>query len=119
MNSANKNCVFALILTVSLCAGCFSTIVPPSVKPVAASFDNGERNSGFSGFVTNNGIAYGVLSPHARDRYNSLIDTYSKRFSPKLKEDYGIIDNKTNYWITLEGLSNFALMNRWRKQGEK
>lgn len=118
MNFQNKNDVIVMLLAVLLCAGCFSTIVPPPVKPIAASYDNGERNSGFYGFVTNNGVAYGIISPHARDRYNALIATYGKKFSPRIKEDYGIIDNNTNYLITLEGLSDFAIMNQWRKNGQ-
>jgi hypothetical protein len=80
------------------------------------SWDGNVRNSGFTNWHTNDtGIIYGVLTPHARDRYNGLIEQYGDRFTPPLKRDYGIINNQTNFFITSEGLYNFIKMNRWRK----
>ena len=107
----------SLIIFFLLVVGCTTTIAPKSVESSGASYDNGERNSGFIGWATNSSAIYGVLTFHAHERYNELIDIYGSKFIPPLKNDYGIINNKTNYWISLEGLSNFAKMNRWRKSG--
>lgn len=113
MNSVNK--FYTIVVMVMVCTGCFSTITPSAVKPAGASYDNGERNSGFIGYTTNNGVAYGIITPHARDRYNTLINVYGKRISLPIKTDYGITSYTTNYLITLEGLSDFALMNMLKK----
>lgn len=119
MHSANKFYLVLLVGCLIFSAGCWKTFAPPPVKPAGASFDNGERNSGFYGFVTNNGVPYGLISTNARNRYNELIYKYKGKFIPPLKKDYGISDNKTNYLITLEALSKFATMNRWRKEESK
>jgi hypothetical protein len=117
MNLVNKY-VLLLCATVFLTVGCVSTVTPVQVVSTGASFDNGERNSGFIGWTTNSSVTYGIISQHARDRYNSLIDIYGNKIIPPIKKDYGITDNKTNCLITLEALSNFAKMNRWRKNGQ-
>jgi hypothetical protein len=116
MNLVNKLAI--LFLTALLIAGCVGTVTPVQVVSTGASFDNGERNSGFLGWTTNNSITYAIISEHARDRYNSLIDVYGNKIIPPIKKDYGVTDNKTNCFITLEALSNFAKMNRWRKNGQ-
>lgn len=104
-----------LILT----GGCFSTVVAPHVDPISPSFDDNQRNSGFIGWYTNVSI-YGIITPHARDRYNALIKTYGKKFVPPLKQDYGIQPFTTNsFLINNEGLSDFLQMNQWRKDGKK
>lgn len=115
MNLVNKANVFVAILSILLFAGCLSTVVPPTVKPVAPSFDAGERNSGFYGWATNNGVAYGIISQRAKERYNNLIQVYGEKFNPPISKNFGIIDNVSNNWISLEALSDFATMNRWRK----
>jgi len=105
--------IFAAIL-----AGCVGTVTPVQVVSNGASFDNGERNSGFIGWATNNGTAYGVITLKARDRYNALIESYGSKIIPPIKKDYGLISCETNYLISFEALSNFAKMNRWRKNGQ-
>lgn len=112
MRLVNK--LFILLIGVILIGCC--TIVPEDVKSSGASYDpTGDRNSGFIGWTTNNNIAYGVITFYARERYNSLIHAYGSRFSPPLQMDSGLIDNKTNYWITLNSLSHFMTMNSWKK----
>lgn len=108
------NNLFILLISFILIGCC--TIIPEDVKPSGASYDpSGERNSGFIGWTTNNHVAYGVITFYARERYNSLIHTYGSRFNPALQKDSGIIDNKTNCWITLNSLSHFMTMNSWKK----
>jgi hypothetical protein len=92
-----------------------TTVIPDLVDNGGASYDGDQRNSGFYGFVTNDVIVYGVITQRARDRYNNLIMEYNTKI-PYLCKDYGIVDNKTNCWITLEALADFAKMNRWHKQ---
>jgi hypothetical protein len=119
MNSLNKNCVIALLLAVLLCAGCVGTVTPTQVVSQGASFDNGQRNSGFIGWTTNNSVVYGIISAHARDRYNALIDQYGSKNVPPIKKDYGIQSlDGTNYLISLDALSDFAKFNRWHKSGK-
>jgi len=111
--------VINLVSSLFFCAFLIScTITPKQVESSSASYDGSEKNSGFIGWTTNNTICYGILTPHARDRYNSLITTYKKRFTPPLTKDYGLTYNNPNYYITLEALSKFAEMNRWHKNNE-
>ena len=103
------------MVILSSCCSCVQTIAPAPVVSQEASWDGSEKNSGFLGWTTNSGVVYGMLTPHAKDRYNGLIDIYGNKFIPPIKKNYGIIDNFTNSWITLEGLQDFAKMNRWKK----
>lgn len=110
-----KRLIFALTLVLFL-TGCANTIMPKSVESNQPSFSENGQNSGFIDFLGND---HGIVTAGAREKYNLLIDIYSKDFLPNLKADFGIIEytNKT-YLITLEGLSNFATMNRWYKDGK-
>lgn len=106
--------VFLVMLVIV--SGC-GTVTPKQVTSAAASFDGSERNSGFIGWTTN---GFGIITPHARDRYNALIADYGVRFHPPLKPDYGITPTPTNtFTITPEALSDFATMNRWRRNEAK
>lgn len=104
-----------LLSSLVLLVSCTHVYVPAPVVSTSASWDGSERNSGFQGWATNSTGVYGILTPHAHDRYNSLIAVYGNKFMPPIKKNYGITDNGTNYYITLEGLSDFAKMNRWKK----
>ena len=107
------------LLLIVVLSGCTSTIIPKIVTNNGGSWDDGERNSGFIGFYTNQSqVAYGVITPHARDRYNNLIENYGNLIHT-LTKDYGITDNGTNFYISLEALADFAKMNRWHKQDFK
>lgn len=112
MKSANNIFIGLAIL---FAVGCATTVTPPQVVSNGASYDNGQRNSGFQGWCTNNGVTFAMISTNAYQRYNALIDIYGKKFLPPIKEDHGVIPNQTNYLLTLEALSDFATMNRWRK----
>ena len=106
----------ALCLAAVLLTGC-GTVTPRQVTAAAASFDGGERNSGFIGWTTNGS---GIITPHARERYNALIVDYGPRFHPPLVADYGLTATATNtFLITPEALADFAAMNRWRRNEAK
>jgi hypothetical protein len=95
-----------------LFAGCTTTVTPRIVASLQASWDGTNQNSGFIGFTD----AGGIITPHARDRYNGLIELYGKKFIPPITFDYGISQHTNeNYIITPQALSDFAQMNRWYK----
>lgn len=98
--------------------GCTTTIIPKPITGDQPSWDQGVRDSGFYGFYTNKEITYAIISMHARDRYNVLVYTYSNKI-PTITFDYGIQNNKTNCYMTLEALSSFMKMNRWLKEDFK
>jgi hypothetical protein len=104
--------VFISLATVILFAGCSTTVTPRVVLSSEASWDGTNQNSGVIGFY---GVC-GVITPHARDRYNGLIDIYGKKFIPPIAFDYGISKHTNeNYLITPQGIVAFAQMNRWRR----
>ncbi len=108
--------ILLLLLLAAACvlAGC------GSVKPIAskeASWDNGVQDSGLIEFLSDGS---GVITAHARDRYNALAKAYGKRFSPRLRPDDGIRpgvvwDRGPTYIIDPEHLQKFMLMNQWSK----
>jgi hypothetical protein len=101
----------AIILLINALSGC-TTATPRVVESPAASWDGTNQNSGFIGWSGHSG----VITPHARDRYNALIEIYSKKFVPPLLTDYGITATTSNvFLITPEALADFVLMNRWHK----
>ncbi len=103
----------AFVLAFVLC-GCTSTVIPTQVRDSHASFDGNQANSGFLRFSPDGS---GVITPHARDRYNALAVVYGKRFSPALHADDGITAlSADEFQIDSEHLVKFATMNRWRKQ---
>lgn len=104
-----------LLLLALTIAGC-GTVAP---KPVTAgaSWDGTNQNSGFIGWTAN---GCGVLTPHAYDRYNALIDDYGNRFHPALEAGRGVIGyTNGTYLFTPEAIADFAAMNRWRRMEGK
>lgn len=99
--------------------GC-TTVIPTRITSEGASFDGGERNSGLYGFTTNQtGTVQAVITTHARDRYNALVEKYGNKLVPPITIDYGVTDNKTNCYMTLEALSDFVSMNRMYKRDKR
>lgn len=93
---------------------CGCTVTPVRVVDRAPSFDGGVRNSGFIGYDS---AGNGILTPHARDRYNGLAEKYGKRFIPPTNPNDGITPTPTNtFLIDPEHLVKFGEMNLWRKQ---
>lgn len=101
-----------LALTINGCG----TVAPKPVK-ASASWDGTNQNSGFIGWAAG---GCGVLTPHAYERYNSLIKVYGDRFHPPLTEGRGVIGyTNGTYLFTPEAISDFAAMNRWRRMEGK
>jgi hypothetical protein len=89
------------------------------VRSQGPSFDGADRNSGILGFVTNSSGVFMAVTPHARDRYNAMIDAgLGTNFLPHLSRDYGVstFTNGT-FLFTPEALVDFGVMNRIRKSG--
>lgn len=110
--AAQGVCVAALAVVL---LGCASTVRPVIPTATAPSFDGTNQNSGF---VSLSG-GRGLITAHARDRYNGLIDLYGKGFIPPLVHDAGITVTSSNlFTIDGEGIVHFATMNRWRREGK-
>ena len=111
MNLLSKFCGF---LFLAMLIGCAGTTVPKPAKDTVASWDGTNQNSGFIGFTSDGS---GIITAHARDRYNGLAARYSNQFIPPLKLDDGLKPMGTNWLIDPEHLVKFRTMNRWRKSG--
>lgn len=103
-------------LAVSVLAGCTTTAIPVVPVDAQASFDGNAQNSGLIAFdMSGNGI----LTAHARDRYNALVADYGAAFKPPVKVDDGITATGTNtFLIDAQHLVYFASMNRWHREGK-
>jgi hypothetical protein len=91
------------------------TVTPRIVRLPSASFDGGAQNSGFQGFDSDGS---GILTAHARERYNGLIRAYGSRFVVPLVVDEGLSARGTvpeTWKIDPEHLVKFERMNRWDK----
>lgn len=104
--------LLALILT--HLSGC-STVTPDQVHAAAPSFDGNVQNSGILA-ATPAGI---LVTPHLRDRYNTLVDYYGHDYKPALAKDAGITDapDKVNYLLDRQHFVQFLEMNQWLKAG--
>jgi len=133
-------CTFLLCLILAAFIGTVTgcgTVVPKPISSTAASWDGTNQNSGFIGFTQ---TGTGIITAHARDRYNALIDHYGKRFLIPLKHDQGLIarldpcqprlitndggrtwqrftpnPNEAVFEISPKCLADFITMNQWRR----
>jgi hypothetical protein len=114
MKSAKR--LLSSLLVISLLTGCKIPIIrPPVVKDHEASFDGNTHNSGFIGF---DAAGNGILTPHAKDRYDALVAQYGDQFHPPLAKGDGITLTSTNtYLIDAQHLVAYTRMNRWLKSG--
>ena len=104
--------LLALLGVLLWCASCANTVTPRQVKSQVASWDGTNQNSGFIGF---DAAGNGIITPHARDRYNALVDVFGKQFQPPVNRDDGVTATATNtYVIDPQHLDYFMRMNRWR-----
>jgi hypothetical protein len=76
-----------LFLSITLLAGCTSTVIPKHTKPNQPSFDGNQQNSGLLGF-TAEGSA--IITSNAVNRYNFLIEKYPDFFTPPVKKNEGV-----------------------------
>lgn len=131
-NSANKFAALvawvALLAACVLLSACASTVTPKIVQDTVVSFDVNAQNAGFLGF---DNAGNGVITEHARFRYNALVNLYGACFTPPVACDAGIspvaLADKLNnsviigtapagaYLIDAQHLVDFAQMQRWLK----
>ena len=105
-----------LFLVLALAGGCSSTVSPNAPAARQASWDRNSQNSGFIGF---DAAGNGILTPHARDRYNALVSVYGSRLSPPAQMDVGITGTDTNtFLIDAQHLADFAKFQRWSREGK-
>lgn len=106
-----------LVLALAL-YGCTTTLKPVKVAPSIASFDGTNLNSGVISYNVTNGI--GVVTADWRDRYNVLIGDYSKKFTPSLIADHGLVAlPDTTWYATAEALVAMGKMELWRRNNIK
>ena len=108
-----------LVIFVMTVIGC-NTVTPSRLKDNEPSFEGNQQNSGFIGFDAE---GYGLISEHAKDRYNCLAALYGNYFIPTLKPDDGIqwtpaTGGQLAFRIDKEHLVKFATMNRWYREGK-
>lgn len=109
--------LFLLAATVGIVmlVGCGTVRPRPPVDHVA-SFDGTNQNSGFIGFAPD---GRGIITAHARDRYNSLIGLYGSQFLPPLKPDDGLSAQADGTWLMdQQHITYFADMIRWKREGK-
>ena len=104
------------VVAITLCSvSCSTTVAPRSAFDTVASFDGGVQNSGFIGFADDGS---GVITQHAKDRYNALVGIYGNKFLPVLVTDDGVRSHTNGtYLIDAEHLVKFGTMNQWRRDG--
>ena len=107
----------ALVMLAVGLVGCTSTVAPKPIKGAVASWDGGVQNSGLIG---KDGPGYFLITEHARERYNGLIERYGRYYVPPLKADQGITATATNgvYRIDGEHLAKMIEMVAWKKEGK-
>lgn len=111
--------ILTLLALTGLSSGCTRTIIPPSVRDSGASFDGGQKDSGFRGWYTNsNGAVFAVMSPKAHDRYNALVSKFGNQYPVPLKNNDGTQSFTNGTWlIDSEHDVKFREMNGWSKSG--
>lgn len=111
-SSARWYCALWLSLALLVLPGCNSTIGPGRVHTSEASFDGNEQNSG----IVSSSPAGFVVTDHFIARYNVLVTTYGRDFSPALKPNEGVLLLGEGRWlVTKQVMVNFLTMNQWRK----
>lgn len=118
-----------ICLSISSCG----TIVPPTVVEKSSSYDSStpsgfpQDNSGVIGFHydSRNNVDGAIITDHAKERYNALIDAYRIQFRKlyfvMLNENDGLRefieeDGSRVWFIDAEHLQYFMRMNRWAKE---
>lgn len=107
------SCFASLVFT-----GC--TVTPKVVHGREASFDAGPvvgRQAQNSGLLGHDAEGNGIVTLHAVERYNALIDKFGARFNPPLNHNQGVYFTGTNTALMPpQSLYYFATMNRWLHQ---
>jgi hypothetical protein len=88
---------FALLLALLFVFGCTSTVVPGEVKATVASWDGTQQNSGLLGFDQDGNA---IITYHAYNRWEALVNDYGPYFKPPCDEHTGV-DVVTNFPVRL------------------
>lgn len=123
----NRKLTILVVIAGILFSGC--TVVPkpiyivntqPSFDASTPTTEQNNQNSGFIGFLKNGN---GIITQNALDRYNNLIEKYSKMVLDetgyKIEKSSGISPisgNNKLYEIDKQHLFYFIIMNQWNKQ---
>src|SRR4051794_36740135 len=83
-------------IVILMLSGCTSTVRPVVVQARQPSWDGHQQNSGVIGIDTADNR---ILTPHARDRYNELMEAYGKAFRPEVHANDGITPTETNTFL--------------------
>ena len=113
MNFAKICLICSLMLAVVAGPSCSTKpVVPPTVHAQAASFDEGQQNSGLVGYDDSTGLF--ITTKQFHTRYLALANIYGSRFVPPLDPARGVSEDGTRF--TPEAIHSFQRMNRWRRQ---
>lgn len=88
------------------------TVAPKRVTISQPSFDGNVQNSGFVSQMPDKSW---IVTPHWRDRYNDMIDTYGVKWH--LKHDDGMKQVNGQWVVDKQHVTYFLDMNTWRKSG--
>jgi len=124
--------ILTIILSSLILLGC-SVVTPDPIKDGAYSYDSSTPrqydayNSGFIRYTRNSRgeVKGAIITPNARDKYNTLIGKYrvqfKKEYGVDLQPGYGVWDFMDMYWnqlyhIEAQYLEYFITLNRWQKE---
>lgn len=87
------------------------TVTPHQVVSHSPSLDGTNRNSGFFGFRSD---GYGMLTEHAKQRYDALVRRYGSEMTVPVREGDGLSrTNESSVWIIdPEHLADFEELTR-------
>jgi hypothetical protein len=111
-----KPVALAIVCVGLALSGCAGTVSADRISAAAASYDGNDQNSGI---LSVNALGY-LVTAHFRYRYNALIETYGRDFSPPLTPDAGLTEITSARWmIDRQHLAQFLEMNAWHRANLK
>ena len=103
-------------LTALVAVTACGTVTPAIVAAKQPSYDGNEQTSGVLAQLPE-GI---VVTNHLRLRYNALIATYGRDFTPELTRDDGMLERPDGSWLVDRGhFVQFLDMVAWQRSGLK
>lgn len=101
------------LATLFLLAGC--TVTPTPLKRSVISYDGAIQNGGFLGYLTN---GFAVITPTAKERYDSAVECYGAMFLVPLRLGQGVSAYTNGTWLIAPEYNRKAqTMFRWRSDG--
>ena len=117
MKTRAMHILFAVAgLTALVAVTACGTVAPSIVAAKQPSWDGNEQTSGVLAQLPE-GI---VVTNHLRLRYNALITTYGRDFTPELTRDEGFLQRPDGSWlIDRAHFIKFLDMAAWQRSGFK